>query len=166
MHGRLWCPGVYGSRYQHRLWLFVRQPRSCGNGYTLTHCQPPGNNERSEIRLDINCAHRVWRCCCSCLHFGVVARRTDCYRLTPILRCDMCDIRYRTVDLIPLARSQDSRKSHACSISWSYDLVNRALSVLISLHAESLLRIRGLANNILEAFGPSQLEVLGPQIRL
>lgn len=68
MHGRLWCPVVYGSRYQyarippyHRGHAHTRR-RSVPTGITDTHTHrwTPGNNERSEIRPDINCAHRMW----------------------------------------------------------------------------------------------------------
>ena len=63
MHGRPRCPGVYGSHT-------ITEP-CISSVYTYdvpapTLIQNPGNNERSQIRLDINCAHRV--CCCSCFH--------------------------------------------------------------------------------------------------
>lgn len=59
----------------------------------------------------IECGGGVAAVAAAAAAFGL-GERTDCYRLTPILRCDMCDIRYRTVVLILLLRS---RKGHTRS---------------------------------------------------
>ena len=113
MHGRLWCPGVYGSRYQHsRGWTFERlvpagmaTPSHTGNHQVIMRDQRYG----PILIVSIECGGGVAAAAAAAFGLG---ERTDCYRLTPILRCDMCDIRYRTVVLILLLRS---RKGHTRS---------------------------------------------------
>lgn len=115
MHGRLWCPGVYGSRYQHsRGWTFERlvpagtaTPSHTGNHQVIMRDQRYG----PILIVRIECGGGVAAVAAAAAAFGL-GERTDCYRLTPILRCDMCDIRYRTVVLILLLRS---RKGHTRS---------------------------------------------------
>lgn len=145
----------YAAAYTH-----TRRSGSCGNDYnTHTHRQTPGNNERSEIRPDINCAHRVWRCygccccCCCCIRAG---EGTGRYRLTPILRRDMCDIRYkneRSADLTlpavprspcPISPRPPSRKKKTRArifqeiiqgmliYRYIYTLIYRRLYILVS----------------------------------
>lgn len=59
MYSRLRCPVVYSSRTTTYACI---TPACIYIGVTPTRVQVPGNNERSKIRLDINCAHRVCRC--------------------------------------------------------------------------------------------------------
>jgi len=60
-------PGCTVAGYQYartRRWRRVTRARSRMHASdTHTHLgRRRGNNERSQIRPDINCAHRVWRC--------------------------------------------------------------------------------------------------------
>lgn len=75
------------------------------NTHTHRH-QTPGNNERSEIRPDINCAHRVWRCygygCCGrrCIRTGEgTGRATGLHRSFDAIRT-IYDTGTSVVDLI------------------------------------------------------------------
>lgn len=80
-------------------------PTGTTNTHTHRH-QTPGNNERSEIRPDINCAHRVWRCygygCCGrrCIRAGEgTGRATGLHRSFDAI-CTIYDTGTSVVDLI------------------------------------------------------------------
>lgn len=71
MHGRLWCPGVYGSRYQYAR-VHACTPVSCEN-YTRAHIGRRQVIMRDRrygpiliVRIECGCGC----CCCCCIRTG------------------------------------------------------------------------------------------------
>lgn len=108
MHGRLRCPGVYGSWVPIRAYTGWCVTRARAPTYAHTHARTHacvsdsrthGGGRREVIMrdrrygADINCAHRVRRR--RRIRARARARGPPRYRLTPILRRDTRDIRYR-----------------------------------------------------------------------
>lgn len=71
MHGRLWCPGVYGSRYQYAR-VHARTPVSCEN-YTRAHIgrrQVIMRDRRYDPILIVRIECGYGCCCCCCIRTG------------------------------------------------------------------------------------------------